>query len=495
MSVETGARHPFDVVVVGNAGVDTNVYLPGDEIDWSREANFSDDRDYVGQAGGYAARGYAQLGYRTAFVGSLGDDWAGAFVRRELSSDGIDLRGVFPDPAGTARSVNIMYAGAAGLGQRKNFYDGKGHMGLSAPLEVCRSLLAGARLAHVNIPNWGRQVLAVARDGSATVATDLQDVTDPHDPYRRDFVLGSDILFFSAANHADPEPLVSSLLQMKPDALLVVGLGAAGCAVADAHGIEYFPAPDLPWPVVDTNGAGDSLAVGFLTAYVLDGLDVAAAVERGQRQARWCCTQRASTSSLRPPVGDGIAGLDAAGGASGGPGSSAVAEGLDSGGGEGSPVYLTGLSVRGRDVLVVGGGRVAERRVPRLLAAGARVRLVSPAVTDGLRGLLGESLSWAERDYAESDVEGAWFVLAATDDPVVNAAVTAAAHGRRVFCMRADSAWEGSAWTPAVAEADGLTVAVVGRRDPRRSVAVRDALLRVLSENPARRPADLPPGR
>src|SRR5664280_3085202 len=149
----SGSRSSFDVVVVGNAGVDTNVYLPGDRIDWTREANFTDNQDYVGQAGGYAARGYAQLGCRTAFVGSLGADSAGDLVRAELRGDGVDLGGVFLDPAGTARSVNLMYAGsgggARGAGQRKNFYDGRGHMGLRAPDQVCRELLRGTRLVHV----------------------------------------------------------------------------------------------------------------------------------------------------------------------------------------------------------------------------------------------------------------------------------------------------------------------------------------------------------
>lgn len=292
---------PPEVVVVGNAGVDTNVYLPGEVIDWSREANFSDNRDYVGQAGGYAARGYAQAGRATAFVGSLGDDAAGAMVRAAFARNGIDTRAVFPDPAGTARSVNLMYTGVAGPGQRKNFYDGKGHLGLSPPEPVCRELLAGARLAHLNIPNWARQVLPWAREAGAVLATDVQDVADPADPYRADFVTGSDIVFFSAANHDGPEPIVRAYLSANPGLLLVAGLGARGCAVADAHGIAYFDALDLDWPIVDTNGAGDSLAVGFLTAYVLDGLDVPAAVERGQRHARWCCTQRASTESLCPP--------------------------------------------------------------------------------------------------------------------------------------------------------------------------------------------------
>lgn len=150
----------------------------------------------------------------------------------------------------------------------------------------------------------------------------------------------------------------------------------------------------------------------------------------------------------------------------------------------GAPVYLSGLRLSGRDVLVVGAGRVADRRVPRLLAAGARVRLVSPTLSVRLRGLLRResALVWEQRPYADGDVAGAWYVLAATNDPLVNAAVAAEAEAARVFCVRADASAAGTAWTPAVETADGLTVAVVGQRDPRRSVRVRDALVRALRE-------------
>lgn len=76
----------------------------------------------------------------------------------------------------------------------------------------------------------------------------------------------------------------------------------------------------------------------------------------------------------------------------------------------------------------------------------------------------------------------AWYVLAATNDPEVNARVAGAAEAARVFCVRADAARLGTAWTPAVERAAGLTVAVVGNRDPRRSVRVRDALLAALHD-------------
>ncbi|MBW3084978.1 Siroheme synthase [Austwickia sp. TVS 96-490-7B] len=157
-----------------------------------------------------------------------------------------------------------------------------------------------------------------------------------------------------------------------------------------------------------------------------------------------------------------------------------------------APAYLTGLRLAGKTVLVVGGGRVAERRVPRLLDAGATVRLVSPTVTPRLEkisrtGSPHAALEWHRRTFAPTDVDGVWYVLAATDDPQVNEQVTQAAEACHTFCVRADCANAGSAWTPAVEHAGGLTVAVIGDRDPRGSAQVRDALLRALhdcSENP-----------
>ncbi len=148
----------------------------------------------------------------------------------------------------------------------------------------------------------------------------------------------------------------------------------------------------------------------------------------------------------------------------------------------GAPAYLTGLRLQGADVLVVGAGHVADRRVPRLLAAGATVRLVSPTISVRLRQLAAEQerLTWTARAFADGDVGAAWFVLASTNDPAVNARVAAEAQAKHTFCVRADAAALGTAWTPAVHDRAGLSVAVLGDRDPRRSVAVRDALVRAL---------------
>jgi sugar/nucleoside kinase (ribokinase family) len=283
----------FDVVVIGNAGVDTNVYVPGQDVDFNVEANFTENLDYVGQAGGYASRGYARLGKRTAYIGYVGDDHNGRLVREEFARDGIDTRALFVDPLGTARSVNFMYRD----GRRKNFYDGKSHMQLRPDMKVCRAVLAGAKLAHFNIPNWARYLLPTARELGLTIACDIQDVVSAHDPYRQDFAC-ADILFFSAANYADPTPLIETFLESNPERVVVVGMGAKGCALGTRQGVSFFPAVDMETPVIDTNGAGDALAVGFLTSYVLDGYSLSDAVWRGQIAARYTSTIKASSSDL-----------------------------------------------------------------------------------------------------------------------------------------------------------------------------------------------------
>ncbi|MHA6795412.1 uroporphyrinogen-III C-methyltransferase [Pseudonocardia bannensis] len=163
-----------------------------------------------------------------------------------------------------------------------------------------------------------------------------------------------------------------------------------------------------------------------------------------------------------------------------------------------SEQYLVGLDLAGRRVVVVGGGQVAQRRVARLIAAGAEVEVISPEVTPAVEGMASaRELAWTERRYADGDLEGAWYAVACTDDPTVNAAVGAEAERRRVFCVRADDGAAGTAVTPAVGEFDGLTVGVLAQGRHRRSAAVRTGLLEALRAgivNDAADRADIVPG-
>ncbi len=147
------------------------------------------------------------------------------------------------------------------------------------------------------------------------------------------------------------------------------------------------------------------------------------------------------------------------------------------------PPYPAGLRLAGRRVVVVGGGHVAQRRVPALLAVGAVVEVVSPAVTPAIEGLVGsDEVVWHERRFEPADLDGAWYVIAATDVTAVNEQVSRAAEERRIFCVRSDDATRASAWTPAVGRHAGVTVAVLGNRQPQRSAAVRDEIVAALRD-------------
>ena len=159
--------------------------------------------------------------------------------------------------------------------------------------------------------------------------------------------------------------------------------------------------------------------------------------------------------------------------------------------------YPVGLLLAGRRVVVVGGGHVAQRRVPHLIAAGADVHVVSPEVTPAIEGIVGAGeATWHERGFLPSDLDDTWYVIAATDDLAVNEEVSAAAEVRRIFCVRADDATRASAWTPAVGRHAGVTVAVLGQREPQRSATVRDEILEGLREGTivARHQRDRSPG-
>lgn len=158
--------------------------------------------------------------------------------------------------------------------------------------------------------------------------------------------------------------------------------------------------------------------------------------------------------------------------------------------------YLVGLRLVGKKVVVVGGGTVAQRRLPLLVSSGADVHVITRNATPAV-----EALSQAEsgislqlREFRNGDLEGAWYVIAATDDPDVNAAVVAEAEQRHVFCVRADVARDGTAVTPASFEYEGLSVGVLAGGEHRRSAAIRSAIHEALQQGLIARDSSVAPG-
>ena len=171
------------------------------------------------------------------------------------------------------------------------------------------------------------------------------------------------------------------------------------------------------------------------------------------------------------------------------------------------PLYPLTLRLAGRDVLVVGGGPVAARRASGLIVADAIVTVVAPEVCAELADLIRSgAVSWIDRGYSAGDLDGKWLVHTATGDSRVDAAVRADAEESRVWCVDASDHDASAAWVPAVTRRHGVTIGVAAGGDPRRAMAVRDAVAAAIDDGtvapfaavpaPADRPrrADFPAG-
>src|SRR5436309_3892288 len=130
--------------------------------------------------------------------------------------------------------------------------------------------------------------------------------------------------------------------------------------------------------------------------------------------------------------------------------------------------YPVNLLVRGRRVVVVGGGRIAARKIEPLLEAGARVEVVSPEVGAEIRAWADAGrLVLHERGFGAGDLEGAWLALTATDDPAVNTAVHEAGEARRVWVNSADDPANCSFTLTSVVRRGDLVVTIgTGGRSP-----------------------------
>lgn len=119
------------------------------------------------------------------------------------------------------------------------------------------------------------------------------------------------------------------------------------------------------------------------------------------------------------------------------------------------------VRLQGRLCIIVGGGRVAERRAGSFLEAGARVRIISPLLTEALERLATSGkLEAQRRTYRTGDLAGAFAVCAATDSPEINAQVCEEAEASGLLVNAADEAGRGNFIVPASLRRGALQIAV-----------------------------------
>ncbi len=139
-------------------------------------------------------------------------------------------------------------------------------------------------------------------------------------------------------------------------------------------------------------------------------------------------------------------------------------------------LYPVFLRLAGKDVLVVGAGAVAERKIQDLVETGAAVRVVALDPTPAVDALAASGrIVFARRSFEETDVEGAWLVVAATSDPDVQRRACARADRSRTISIAIDDPPNGTAYSASVLRRGPLTVALS-------SSGEAPALMRLLRE-------------
>jgi precorrin-2 dehydrogenase/sirohydrochlorin ferrochelatase len=140
--------------------------------------------------------------------------------------------------------------------------------------------------------------------------------------------------------------------------------------------------------------------------------------------------------------------------------------------------YPVNLNIKGRLCVVIGGGRVAERKVKNLLRCGGRVRVVSPDLTNLLSKWVSQGrIDYTRSEYRGSHLKGAFLVYAATSNRKVNAEIARDAVQRRLLVNVADSPAESSFILPAVVRKREISIAVsTDGLSPAKSVRIRDRI-------------------
>ena len=123
-------------------------------------------------------------------------------------------------------------------------------------------------------------------------------------------------------------------------------------------------------------------------------------------------------------------------------------------------MYPVTLQIANKKIVIVGGGKIAYRKVSGLLQKGAQIVVISPTLNEEMQQLLRtETIQWQRKPFEASDVQDAFIVFAATNIPTVNEYVVASCSSNQLV-NRCDHAQNSSFYVPAVYQNNDLTIAV-----------------------------------
>jgi len=123
--------------------------------------------------------------------------------------------------------------------------------------------------------------------------------------------------------------------------------------------------------------------------------------------------------------------------------------------------YPIFLDLKGKVILVVGGGRVAERKVEALLDSGAEIRIVGGKITEGLNKLVElRDLVCLNDEFQDKHLEGVFLVIAATDDRELNHRISTVAKEKGLLVNAVDQPADCNFIVPSIVRQGDLQIAV-----------------------------------
>ncbi len=284
--------------VIAGANMETNVPVYGFPLQLGT-AHYVNNLiiDEVGGVASNLAVGLQMLGQPTQVVSVVGQDFLGTEVLWRLTEYGIVTRHIRTDWERSPRTVILV----APNGERQLLCDFGSASAYRYPDEDLHLALEQAgKWVYTSTHDWVRYAAHTAHNMGKFVATDVHDVLDVDD-YHRDFYLSADLIFVSLERLRPPLEEYAQHLHDGFGVEWVVGMdGARGAWLVNAARGEaqHFPAERVAH-VVDTVGAGDSLAAGFCAA-LSAGLKMEECLQIGQKVAAYKIQHRGTLAFPAP---------------------------------------------------------------------------------------------------------------------------------------------------------------------------------------------------
>ncbi len=269
----------YDVLTVGHVLVDLRFLVdrfPGPD----EEARILDERRGVGGSAANVAIGVSRLGMRSCVIAKVGLDAFGRIAVDELMRERVDIAGIRVSPT-SSTGFSVVVRDSSG---RIIIYGYKGASEELEPRDIDRTLVERSRAVHISSLRLDTtiHVAQLAKELGKLVTWDPGRVLSMMGFERlRKVIELVDIVFANRreiANIAEVEDYrkAAEIVKELGPRIVVVKRGAEGVYVLSDEGVLDLPAVPAP-RVVDTTGAGDAFAAGFLVA-MLRGYDLRRAV-------------------------------------------------------------------------------------------------------------------------------------------------------------------------------------------------------------------------